>query len=465
MSTKTFTIHEALYSNRSPKTLIAVNGDTQYHLYDLQLHVKSLAVYMQVTKYKSFAICVEDTYLFLMGLLACFYAHKTPVLVGQYRSDLGKRDHGLFDAILTDSDELKGCELPSFNVKEILNACPPRPLNEIPEVNKDATLTPVLSETTKVVFYTSGSTGKAKRIEKTVLNLEKDIRHLANLTSSIENIENVVFTATVAPYHLYGITFRVFLPFLRGYVFDTRLIRYSEELCENFKDKNSVLISSPAFLGHIDTNLKSPKIFFTLSAGSPLSKEVAQKYYNWSNCAVTEIYGSTETSFMAHRANPLEELFTPFDEVFFKEMSSFLYVFSPLIDKKHKLDDKIEFVGDKFKVLGREDRVVKIADNRVSLTLIEKVIKENDLVSDCMALPIEMGTRTVVGVVIEAKKDLYDNLQSMRHDFVKELKLKLKDHVIAVAIPRKFRFVEKMPVNSMGKKLVGTLKELFNQKG
>ena len=119
MSTKTFTIHEALYSNRSPKTLIAVNGDTQYHLYDLQLHVKSLAVYMQVTKYKSFAICVEDTYLFLMGLLACFYAHKTPVLVGQYRSDLGKRDHGLFDAILTDSDELKGCELPSFNVKEI----------------------------------------------------------------------------------------------------------------------------------------------------------------------------------------------------------------------------------------------------------------------------------------------------------------------------------------------------------
>ena len=50
MTVKTLSLHEAIYSNRDPREVVAFDKDTTYHLYDLQLMVKALSVFLSMSK-------------------------------------------------------------------------------------------------------------------------------------------------------------------------------------------------------------------------------------------------------------------------------------------------------------------------------------------------------------------------------------------------------------------------------
>ena len=468
MTVKTLSLHEAIYSNRDPREVVAFDKDTTYHLYDLQLMVKALSVFLSMSKEKRFAIYVENSYLFTVAFAACLYAKKIPVFAGIIRKDMCSKDNGCFDAIISDKN-FDDVEIPFFDITTIKAAVRQTPLKEIPLRNHDAEITPVLDSNLKIEFYTSGSTGKSKKIDKTLRHLENDILHLENLTKVLDNSDNSAVVASVAPYHMYGLTFRILLPLLRKIPFDAQFIKFHEELCGNYKDKKLIFVSSPAFLKRIDPFLKAPKIIFTLSAGSSMDIAASAKYYAWSECEITEIYGSTETNFMGYRKlSGAEEYYTPFAEVSFKENNGDLYLYSPLIDKKYKLDDKLEFNGDKFKVIGRKDKVIKLEENRVSLTQIEDLVKKHEHITDCVALPLEKGDRTFIGIVVAVDDEMYqdltsnDNKDKIKQDFVKSIKSSLKDHLLLVAMPRYVRILKEIPLNSMGKKITSQLRELFN---
>lgn len=145
MTVKTLSLHEAIYSNRDPREVVAFDKDTTYHLYDLQLMVKALSVFLSMSKEKRFAIYVEDSYLFTVAFAACLYAKKIPVFVGIIRKDMCSKDNGCFDAIISDKN-FDDVEIPFFDITTIKAAVRQTPLSEIPLRNHDAEITPVLDK-------------------------------------------------------------------------------------------------------------------------------------------------------------------------------------------------------------------------------------------------------------------------------------------------------------------------------
>ena len=126
------------------------------------------------------------------------------------------------------------------------------------------------------------------------------------------------------------------------------------------------------------------------------------------------------------------------------------------------LDDNIVFEGDKFIVKSRKDKVVKLSENRVSLTQIEQLSVQIEGIDDAVAIPVEKNSRTHIGVVLATKSaDILNSDEEKRHDFVKRYRETLKEQIIPIAIPRYIRFVKLIPVNSMGKKVVTELMEMF----
>ena len=120
------------------------------------------------------------------------------------------------------------------------------------------------------------------------------------------------------------------------------------------------------------------------------------------------------------------------------------------------------------KVIGRKDKVIKLEENRVSLTQIEDLVKKHEHITDCVALPLEKGDRTFIGIVVAVDDEMYqdltsnDNKDKIKQDFVKSIKSSLKDHLLLVAMPRYVRILKEIPLNSMGKKITSQLRELFN---
>lgn len=462
MKDKKLSLHNAIFSSRDPQEIIAYGKDCTYRLYDLQNYAKALSVFLSdCTDSKTVAICVEDSFLFTVAFIASLYANTTPVLLGTSDPNTVDDIEDKCDLVITDNKSTAKL-IKVFDLRTLLNVIPIKKLTDIPSVNKDETFPPVLDDFSKIIFYTSGSTGKAKRIEKSLDNMQQEALRVQFKTPELETLENRLLLSTVPPFHMYGLTFRVFMPLLRHIPFFSQLTHYTEELCA--RNENIILVSSPAFLKRIDKNLSCPKIKFTLSAGSPLKEDIAKDFFNWSNCKVTEIYGSTETNVIGFRKTKGEsELFTTFDDVLLKKETSGFVLYSPMIDKAFKLDDNLEFIGEKFKVIGRIDKIIKIEEKRVSLTQIENLVKQFCEVTDVVALPIEKRNRTFIGLVIAVNNDAtkYSNTE-LRHEFVKSIKNTLKKHIPYVAMPRYVRIVNTIPTNEMGKKVTAALRELFN---
>ncbi|MGN1282034.1 MAG: AMP-binding protein [Succinivibrio sp.] len=464
MNIKSYTLHEAIYSDRSPSEIVAYHSGTPYRLYDLQVCIKSLSVLLQMGKAKQVAISVENALHLTVCLCAVLYARKIPVLLGKVNQARLDSVTDEFDAIFTD-EPLSSERITVYSTMELFSSFRPFELSQIPKFNHDASITPVLNEDSKIIFYTSGSTGKSKRIEKTLRAVQNDVPHLEIFTREFEKYKNLVVAASVPPFHVYGMTFRIMMPLLSGIPFDSKFIRYHEELCDSFTDdKEVIFVSSPAFIKRIDTALKAPKVVFTLSAGSSLDVPSAKNYFSWSSCQVTEIYGSTETSFMAYRQiSEDDSLYTPFEGVHFKTVNDKLYLFSPLLDKKYLIDDKLVFVGDRFRVEGRKDRIVKLEENRISLDMIEACVREYPNVKDCVALPVSRNGASRIGLVLCVDNELFETFtDESRSAYLRALKVALRSKMIPVAVPRYIRVVKEIPVNSMGKKVESELRELFN---
>jgi acyl-coenzyme A synthetase/AMP-(fatty) acid ligase len=183
-----------------------------------------------------------------------------------------------------------------------------------------------------------------------------------------------------------------------------------------------------------------------------------------------EVLGSTETSGVAWRIQQdrgAATLWHTLPEVRVRQdEDEFLEVSSPFtgLSGWHRMGDKVRLETLRsFELLGRGEHIVKIEDRRVSLAEIEQNLTKHDWVSDAAAVAFDEGGRQYIGVVLELSELGRAEIESSgRKELNRQLKEWLRDKSDPLALPRKFRYEDEIPVNPQGKRQQAVIRQLFD---
>jgi acyl-CoA synthetase (AMP-forming)/AMP-acid ligase II/3-hydroxymyristoyl/3-hydroxydecanoyl-(acyl carrier protein) dehydratase len=315
-------------------------------------------------------------------------------------------------------------------------------------------------------FFTSGSTGSSKLITKKSEQLWREGAVL-NRVFAKDFTDGTRFAATVPHHHMFGMPFYLFFPFLGGFPFANEKFPYPEDLLR-LPPKPHVLISSPATLKrlaqlpHVTPQANITAVF---AAGSPLPQDVALAVKAQLRTRVVEIYGSTETGYVASREAPDTAWhLQPDVSLSINEENGCLSIRSPLLpdDNYHHTQDRAKIDERGMHLLGRADRIVKIEGQRVSLDAIERALKEQPEVAEVRAIPLYGEREEIVAAVVltdDARQILRDKGKA---SFDRMLRRRCQSLLTRAAIPRRWRYPEEMPVNDMGKTPQSLIAELFH---
>lgn len=388
----------------------------------------------------------DDNYHFAVGLLACLYAEIRIILPGNLCENTRAR-----------------LETPgSIFVHELDNAETP------------AELKPVDASAVPVEFFTSGSTGEPKRIVRSFANLEAELMMLEEVFPE-DSATTEVFS-TVSFHHAYGIIFGLLLPLSRCLLSDTapfvglapwlsRVDALASPGCLAW------LVTTPAFLRiwaeNTDLTPLTHRPVRLLSAGAPLPVSVASSVAQATGANVYEIFGSSETGVAAYRM-PLKtqewQRFTPVHMEHAEEGG--LHIYSPAVQSgaPASLGDSAEFLpGGRFVLLPRVDRIVKLADKRVSLTEVEKCLLDSGLVSQAYALvPANQRVARMAVAVVPSQAGVQLLITEGYAGYRKALRAVLSQQVEQTLLPRKWRIVGELPCNAQGKVTQAAVEALFN---
>ncbi|OTA20153.1 peptide synthase [Xenorhabdus beddingii] len=401
------------------------------------------------------ALCFEDSYHFCVALLATLHAGQTPVIPGHCREAQLQEQQSLFDGVLTDLPLTLSCpcwQIPQSNPDIDVMARASLDI-ALPAIPADATL----------VMFTSGSTGTPQQVIKPITVMDLESQWLAALWG--DKLQSCIVRASVSHQHLYGLTFRIWLPMSLGLPFERKRVEFPEQLVGS---PRCALISSPAFLQRLDDQLAAPDCSFVVSAGGPLHFAHAERVQQWLKVIPNEIYGCTETGIMAWRRRKTDNaVWTTFDDVsFHEEEEKNLRVYSPLLSESTGLilDDQFAFDDQgHFTLLGRRDRLVKIEEKRISLSEIERRLCDIHGITDAAALLINRGKRNHIGAVVVLDHENYARYQRQgMGEFLQDWRRQLKPWLEPVALPRYWRVIETMPLNAQSKRSWPALQELFN---
>jgi hypothetical protein len=206
------------------------------------------------------------------------------------------------------------------------------------------------------------------------------------------------------------------------------------------------------------------------SAGSPLDADVARNGAIWLRAPLFEIYGSTETGAVARRYGCAPWVAMPGVRLSLEEGTSRLLIHSPLLPEAGResgfLSGDIARLDEHGLVLlGRADRLVKIGEKRISLNQIEQELVNLPEVARACVLPLpheRESDRLILGAVIVLSPEgraMYE-AQKKAH-FDASLRNRLRARLDPLALPRRWRYVESLPCNAMGKTTRQDLEQLF----
>jgi acyl-coenzyme A synthetase/AMP-(fatty) acid ligase len=343
----------------------------------------------------------------------------------------------------------------------------PSLISEKKETYTPAEIPLINTEEAYVVFWTSGTTGKPKLIKQCLREFETDNQNI--LSKWGEEFYSRKVCSTVNQHHIYGFLFSIFLPFTSGIPFRREMIHVPEEL-EKLSDIEYFIITVPAFLKRavevetpLSLRLKSPCI---LASGGFLFPDIAQKTFEVFGVWPLEMYGSTETSGVAWRQQSAGPVWIPFGnaELWVNE-DSCLVVRSAYIQDPSGIFETADLVkmlpDGRFILMGRLDSVVKIEGKRISLPEVETRISESGLVSDVYVIALEDVRQYLAAALVFnlQGKEKFVNLEKNEiNKFWREYLLKYFENIV---IPKRWRYLESLPVDAQGKKKKEDIEILF----
>ena len=155
-----------------------------------------------------------------------------------------------------------------------------------------------------------------------------------------------------------------------------------------------------------------------------------------------------------------DERWIPLPDVEVKQASERLSVSSPYISKNllqeggitplsqpFHTEDIIELDNEGFKLLGRSNKIIKIAGKRISALAIESLLEEFDGVSRAVVTLVykkELLRSEQILITLQADKELKKSL----------IKEKINECYGVLTIPFKVVYVEEIKLSSMGKKVL-----------
>lgn len=322
----------------------------------------------------------------------------------------------------------------------------------------------------RLKVFTSGSQGQPQAIDKGLHQLLAEVATLeATFGSRLAGAQTPTIWTTVSHQHIYGLLFYILWPLSSGRPFAMQRLLYPEDMVAQLGPAPSVLVATPAHLKRLGNQLDWSKarkgVRVVFSSGGPLPFEASQSAAQAFGSIPLEVFGSSETGGIAWRqAASANQSWQPFAGVQWREDGGCLAVQSPNLpdDAWWVTTDRVQAGSDgSFQLLGRSDRIVKIEEKRVSLDAIEQTLLSTTLVREARALlvPTAVGQRIgVVAVPTDSGRLLVNQGRKVLGD---KLKQALAGTILAVALPRRWRFVEALPCNAQGKTPEAMLVALF----
>jgi acyl-coenzyme A synthetase/AMP-(fatty) acid ligase len=335
-------------------------------------------------------------------------------------------------------------------------------------------LTPLDPDRAMIRLHTSGTTGAPVAIDKPLRCLEAE---LSALEAAFAHLSFRTVLATVPPYHIYGLLFRVLWPLAAGRSFARDTIRFPGELASTAASvPDPLLVTSPAFLkralGHVDLGHLGQRLRGLFSSGGPLPPAVAAAYNKVLAHPVVEVYGSTETGGIGHRTVRDADAPAPWSPLPGVKLAidpdlGALKVASPFIAGGgwHRTADVADLAPNgQFSLHGRADRIVKVEERRISLLELEQRLAFCPEVAAARVLRLGDGEsgRVLLGAVIVPSAAGWSEVNRGGKGALKNrLLAALRPHVDAVALPRRWRFVRRLPETAQGKTSDAELTKLF----
>ncbi len=238
----------------------------------------------------------------------------------------------------------------------------------------------------QMLFFTSGSSGFPLGAFKSKENLLREVDTLSRLLQGY-NIKRVVVSVPFV--HIYGILVGMLLPM---HLDNVKLVVKEDflpyELLEEASTEHTLVVTTPLFikaLSKLGVSTSLSSAVFVSSTG-PLSVEDAERFEDKFSTNLLQLFGSTETGGIAYKFGRTAKWST-LEHVEISTNDDKLSVTSPfvsafLLNKKivklhqpYATEDIIELDKDGFTLVGRSNKLIKIAGKRISATQIENILE------------------------------------------------------------------------------------------
>jgi len=306
------------------------------------------------------------------------------------------------------------------------------------------------------LYFSSGSTGFPSGSLKTKENLLSEVEVISSFLKKY-NIKRVI--VTVPFIHLYGSLYGLFFPLLNNIdiIFKEHFLPH--DLLEIIDD-NSLVVTTPLYiksLNRINESKNLSKSLF-LSSTAPLLPNDAKEFSTKFSTNILQIFGSTETGGIAYKFND-ETLWTPTKNVNTSvNAENELKVESPFVsniifEKEFKVTnhqiqtfDYVEFIDNKFKLIGRSSQILKVAGKRYSTIQIENILENIDEIEKAVVF-VKLSDNSLKDEILDI------TIESKKNFLAKDIKKILQNELSNMKFSITLKIVDEIKTSAIGKKL------------
>ena len=409
----------------------AVTVDPPLNHHALREQALRLAGGLQQRGVQRIAVHLDDAAELAVALLGAWRAGVSVLLPADLQAQTRQRWDAQVDLWITQNSELEALYAEPLSGAELdLDVC-------------------------QLSLCTSGSSGEPKRIDKSLRQMANEVQALEQLWGA--ELGDACLIASVAAQHIYGLLFRVLWPLCAGRSFVRQQLAFPEDMQRASRQHASFAwIASPALLKRMADNLDWPalsQVRRVFSSGGALPAEAAQALQQRLGQWPTEILGSSETGGIAWRQGPT--LWQPFADVQLSQSEDgalrIASAYLPVGHIEHTADAARFETDGRFELLGRLDRIVKLEEKRISLPMLEHALLAHDWVLEARLGVVHENRASLGALLVLSDSGLFALREHGRRALTQALRQHLSQHCEALALPRRWRLLRQLPLNSQGK--------------